>query len=96
MTGVVSISTLIPAAIMGSAATAFGLAYFTTLRWTVDLYCANYGGALAPVALTLGRIVGAVIFLAFAARFGAEPLIGAFLGFLVARAIAVRSVRRGG
>ena len=96
MTGVVSISTLIPAAIMASAATAFGLAYFTVLRWTVDLYCANYGGALAPVALTLGRIAGAVIFLALAARLGAEPLIGAFLGFLVARAIAVRSVRRGG
>lgn len=96
MTGAASISTLIPAAIMGPAGTAFGLAYFTALRWTADLYCANYGGALAPVALTLGRIAGAVIFLALAARLGAAPLIGACLGFLVARAIAVRSVRRGG
>ena len=59
MTGVVSISTLVPTVIMGLAGTAFGLAYFTALRRTVDL-------------------------------------IGAFLGFLVARAIAVRPARRGG
>jgi hypothetical protein len=95
MTSVVSISTLI-SAIMGPAGTAFGLVYFAALRRTVDLYRANNGGALAPVGLTLGRIAGAVIFLALAARLGAEPLIGAFLGFLVARAIAVGPVRRGG
>jgi hypothetical protein len=96
MTGVVSISTLIPAVIMGPAGTAFGLAYFTALRRTVGLYRGNNDGALAPVAFTLGRIAGAVIFLALAARLGAEPLIGAFLGFLVARAIALRLARRGG
>jgi hypothetical protein len=89
MTGVVSISTLVPTVIMGPAGTAFGLAYFTAYR-------ANNQSALAPVAFTLGRIAGAVIFLALAARLGAEPLIGAFLGFLVARAIAVRPARRGG
>ncbi len=70
-----------------------GAAYFAALRWTVDLFSAGSGRAM-PAALTLGRLAGAAVFLAVAARFGALPLLGAFVGFLVARSVALRFTRR--
>jgi F1-F0 ATPase (N-ATPase) AtpR subunit len=71
----------------------FGLGYFIALRWTVDVLV---GGQrrLLPVALTLGRLAAAILFLGLAARFGALPLLIAFVGFLLARALALRAARR--
>lgn len=70
-----------------------GWAYFAALRRTVDLYAT---GRRPPVqvALTLARIGGVTAFLGAAVRFGALPLLAAFLGFLVARSLALRAVRR--
>lgn len=70
----------------------FGLAYFAALRATVILIAAERGW-LWPSALTLGRIGTFALVLAFAARLGAAPLLTTFLGFILARAIALRIVR---
>ena len=51
--------------------------------------CSPAAPAGSPLALTLGRIAAAVAFLGFAAKFGAAPLLAAFLGFLLARAAGV-------
>lgn len=67
----------------------FGLVYFAALRRTVALFAAD-GGWRGPVALTVGRIAAAVVLLAFVARLGAAPLVAAFVGFLLARAFALR------
>ena len=72
-----------------------GLAYFAALHRTVVLLAIG-GSWLGPSALTLGRIGGAMILLALAARLGAAPLLGASLGFFLARAIALRTARRSG
>jgi hypothetical protein len=66
-----------------------GIFHFALLRRTVDLYTGSRGG-LMVVALTFGRIVGTVLFFALAARLGALTLLAAFLGFLSARAVALR------
>jgi hypothetical protein len=86
-------STVVLASAMAVAGLAFGLAYFAALRRTVDLYGSG-GRILGPAALTLGRVAGATVFLVVAARLGALPLLAAFLGFLVARAAALRAARR--
>jgi hypothetical protein len=70
---------------------AFGLVYFAALRRTVDLFGA--GRRLAPAALTLGRLAGAISFFGLVARLGALPLLSAFVGFLLARTFALRAVR---
>lgn len=88
-------STFVLASTMAIAGLVFGLGYFGTLRWTVTLYGAGRGW-VGPAALTLGRIAGAALFLMLAASLGALPLLAAFLGFLLARTIAVRAVRRSG
>jgi hypothetical protein len=75
-----------------TAGLAFGLAYFAVLRRTIDLYGAG-GGRIVPAALTLGRVAGAILFLGFAARLGALPLMTVFGGFLLARSLALRAVR---
>lgn len=74
---------------------AFGLAYFGTLRRTVDLYVRSRGW-VGPVGLTLARLAAAAILMVFAARLGAMPLLAGFLGFLAARMIALHLVRRSG
>jgi hypothetical protein len=71
---------------------AFGLAYFAVLRRTVDLHSAGHG-RFAPTILTLGRLVAAILFLGVAARVGTLPLLSSFIGFLLARALALRAVR---
>lgn len=83
------------AAAMAAAGLLIGLFYFAALRRTVQLYGAGRS-RLGPAALTIGRIGGAAAFLVLAARLGALPLLAAFAGFLVARAIALRAVRRAG
>ena len=70
----------------------FGAVYFAALHRTADSYVAGRGW-MNPTALTLGRIVTAGGFFALAASFGAMPLLTAFLGFLVARSLAVRAAK---
>lgn len=88
-------STLVLASAMALSGLVFGLVYFRALRRAVDLFAAGRGW-LRPAALTLARIAGAVVVLTFMARLGAMPLLAGFLGFLLARQIALRSVRRAG
>ena len=70
-----------------------GLLYFAALKRSVGLLVGGKGW-LGPLALTLGRIGAAVAVLFVAARFGAAPLLAAFIGFLTARAVALRAERR--
>jgi len=70
----------------------FGVGYFAALRWSVGLYRAG-GTRLVAIALTLGRIAGAILFFGLAVRFGALPLLAALVGFLLARSLALRAVR---
>ncbi len=87
---------LAAAVAIGSGAAAAGLllgcVQFAALRRTVELYRA--GRYLAPSALTLSRLAGAIVFFGLAARLGALPLLSAFLGFLLARRLALRAARR--
>lgn len=90
----VAFASLAPVALAAVfAGTAFGLLYFTALRRTSVLLAGN-GGWTGALGFTLARIGGVVLFLGLAARFGAVPLLAAFTGFLAARAIALRAVRR--
>ena len=86
-------STAALAAAMIISGLAFGLLYFATLKRAAALV-ASGGGWMGPLGLTLARIVAAVIFLSLAAKLGAAALLAAFLGFLLARALALRAVRR--
>ncbi len=72
------------------AGLAFGWAYFAALRRTADLY-AGGRGRLVPSALMLGRVGAAILFFGFASRNGALPLLTGFLGFLLARGLALRA-----
>ena len=91
MTGSVALASL--AAAWTAGGLLLGAAYFAVLRATVG-FLSSGPGRLTPPALTLGRLVGAALFFAAAARFGALPLLGAFFGFLVARSVALRWARR--
>ena len=67
----------------------FGLVHFAALQRTVELYTKDRSGFTA-IALTLGRIAVAIAFFNLAARLGALPLLSSFLGFLLARMLALR------
>jgi N-ATPase, AtpR subunit len=69
----------------------FGLLHFAALRRTAELYSA--GCRIVPSALTLVRLAGAFVFFGLAVRLGAVSLLSAFLGFLVARTVALRMGR---
>lgn len=71
---------------------ALGWGYFAALRRSVDVYAS--GRCRLAAILTVARIAGAIAFLVFAVQFGALPLLAAFLGLLVARALALRAARR--
>ncbi len=73
---------------------AFGLVYFAALRRTATLIVA--GSRVFALALTLGRIGAAILFLGLAAKLGAASLLAAFLGFLLARMVALRAARSAG
>jgi hypothetical protein len=77
------------------AGTIFGLVYFATMKRTVALL-ARGDGWLKPGSLTLCRIGALIISLALAANLGAAPMLALFLGFLLARHIALRAARRTG
>jgi hypothetical protein len=79
--------------LMAVAGIAFGCVYFASLKRSVTLLVGGKGW-LGPPALTLGRIGAAVAFLFVAAKLGAAPLLAAFIGFLMARALALRAERR--
>jgi len=80
---------------MAVAGVAFGLLYFAALRRTVTHLAARSGWA-TPLLFTVSRVGAALVFLALAATLGAAPLLAAFAGFLVARGLALRAVRRNG
>ena len=73
----------------------FGLVYFQALLRTAELFAGDRGW-LVPAGLTLARVVGAILFLAFVVQLGAIALLAAFLGFLLARMIALHSAGRAG
>jgi len=81
--------------LMAVAGLAFGWVYFASLRRSVSMFVGGKGW-LGPVFLTFGRIGAAVGFLFVAAKLGAAPLLAAFIGFLMARALALRAERRAG
>jgi hypothetical protein len=95
MTDDALVSALARASGTGLAGLAFGLLYFAALRRTADL-CSNKRSRIGAAALTVCRLAGAVVLFALAARLGAGALLAAFLGFLLARTIALRSVGRAG
>ncbi|MGA7326660.1 MAG: ATP synthase subunit I [Rhodomicrobium sp.] len=78
---------------MALAGFLFGLLYFVALQRTA-IFLATRRGWLVPIALTLARIGTAAGFLVLAARMGASPLLAAFIGFLLARAVALRVAGR--
>jgi len=86
-----------PAVAMAVAGVVFGLVYFATLRRSVAVFATGGGwaqGLMPMLVLTLARLGAAVAFLTLAAKLGAAALIAAFLGFLLARTIALRAARR--
>jgi N-ATPase, AtpR subunit len=95
MTSTFSMAILVWAGALVLAGVTFGLVYFAALRRTVTLL-ATQRGCFGPATLTLGRIAAIVLFLGFAARLGALPMLAAFLGFLMARAFALHTARRAG
>ena len=78
-----------PFALLGAIV---GAGYFAALRYNVERYLSPrpLGGA---VMLHLGRLVVAGVAFALIARAGATPLLGALLGFLLARSLAIRRIR---
>jgi hypothetical protein len=80
---------------MALAGLIFGLLYFATLKRSVALFVGGKGW-FGSLALTLGRIGAAAAFLFVAAKLGASPLLAAFIGFLMARAVALRAEKRAG
>jgi len=84
---------LLPA--MAGAGLLFGGGYFAALRRAVALDDAERR-LLLPIALAALRFVAAAAFLVFAARLGALSLLAAFIGFLMARSLALRLNARAG
>jgi hypothetical protein len=75
---------------LGLAGIAFGLAYFAVLRRSIDGFLQPGRRRTLAVALTVGRVAAAVLFLWLAAKLGAVALIAALVGFMAARGIALR------
>jgi hypothetical protein len=71
----------------------FGLAYFALLRRTVG-YCVSGRGYVLPATLTLARLAAAILFFGWATCVGELPALIALLGFLMARAFALRAGKR--
>jgi hypothetical protein len=69
-----------------------GIVYFLAVRLSADLIAHGRRVALA-ITLTLGRLLLMGGLLVMVVREGAVPLLAVALGFLVARALALRRVR---
>ncbi|HEX5460973.1 MAG TPA: ATP synthase subunit I [Steroidobacteraceae bacterium] len=80
------------AVLLAGAGLIFGWGYFAALRRGVAAYI-GHDRVWRVVAWALVRIAAAVLFFGFAVRWGAWPLLAAFLGFLTARQVAVRTAR---
>ncbi len=80
-------------AALAIAGLAFGLVYFRAVALTAGRILSGAGPA-GTVALVAGRLAGAAMLFALAAWLGAGPLVAAFAGFLVARAVTMRRARR--
>ncbi|HKT72798.1 MAG TPA: ATP synthase subunit I [Steroidobacteraceae bacterium] len=74
---------------------ALGLLYFEALRRTIERF-AQGAGWLEPVALTVGRIGVAACILFVAARVDATALLSTFVGFMLARTLAIHRSRKAG
>ena len=83
------------AVVMAIAGCLFGWQYFAMLKHSVMLFVGGKGRR-SLLALTLGRMGAAATFLFIVAKLGAAPLLAAFTGFLLARALALRAERRTG
>lgn len=81
------------ALLFAAAGLAFGWGYFAALRRGVAAYT-DQSAIRRRVGWLLARAAAAALFFAFAVRGGPWPLLAAFMGFLGARQIAVRAVRR--
>jgi hypothetical protein len=81
------------AALFAAGGLAFGWGYFAALRRGIDAFAAQ-GAVFKSLLWMLARLAAAALFFVFAVRWGAWPLVAAFLGFLAARQIAVRVARR--
>lgn len=75
---------------MLAAGIAIGFAYFRALRWTIR--CGAKHPLVIHAVASLARLLAVAVFFGFAARLGALPLLAAFAGFLLARALAMRAV----
>ncbi|BDV38066.1 ATP synthase subunit I [Methylocystis bryophila] len=75
-------------ALGATAGAAAGFAYFTALRWNVDLF--ERGATPKALLLLVARFgLLAALFVALA-KLGAAPLLSAALGLLAARRITLR------
>jgi F1F0 ATPase subunit 2 len=72
-----------------------GLVYFAALLRTVKRFIAR-DGWLEPVAVTVGRLGVAVAMFALAAHTSAVVLLVTFVGFLLARTVALDRSKRAG
>jgi hypothetical protein len=72
---------------------ALGMAYFASLRRGVQISVGRHAW-LPYMLFAPARIAAAAVFFACVLRWGIPVLLGAFAGFLVARQLAVRAVRR--
>lgn len=72
--------------------TLLGAGYFAALRVNVERYLSGRSPG-AAVALHLGRLAVTAAAFALIAPAGAVPLLGALLGFMLARSLALRSER---
>jgi hypothetical protein len=71
-----------------------GLVYFRAVRLSAELFARGRQAALA-IGLTVGRLLLVGGLLVAVAREGALPLLASALGFLLARAFAMRRARAG-
>ncbi len=71
---------------------ALGLAYFTAMRWSTDAFVQGDDWRRA-LMLTLVRLAGAAVAFVLIAQAGPVALVSAFVGFLIARALALSSAR---
>ena len=92
----ISLNALWPFAVavaMGLIGYIGGLLYFSTLCHTVSLMAAG-GPRRYLMVSSLVRILAAGAVLTVAARLGAYPLLATFVGFLLARSRALRTIGR--
>ncbi len=71
---------------------ALGLAYFSALKRSTDVFAQDDGWRLA-LLLTVARFAGAAVVFFLIAQAGAVALISSFVGFLIARSLALAGAR---